>query len=228
MKGQTLTSYAKGQLMINLSNNSPRNLLKTRTGYPDGSLCLSQPPQRGGGCLVPYRQVRRHRASAWTQVLPAGALAIGDSDEAGGVCGGCGGLSYYRSKHKSCSQVSNGKTPDYTNRFKMISAWKFCEEDVHQFIQDQPRRERSSRSGPKKQPHSSDGRALPCFATGSRLPRMQLGSMLARFKLPGPALHRSPAQSRPPFGRSQQAQHEAQVRTFPHRSEWESHLPATP
>jgi len=89
MKGQTLTSYAKGQLMINLSNNSPRNLLKTRTGYPDGSLCLSQPPQRGGGCLVPYRQVRRRRASAWTQVLPAGALAIGDLDEAAGVCGGC-------------------------------------------------------------------------------------------------------------------------------------------
>src|ERR1700674_1425091 len=27
--------------------------------------------------LVPYRQVRRRRASAWTQVLPAGALAIG-------------------------------------------------------------------------------------------------------------------------------------------------------
>ena len=27
---------------------------------------------------------------------------------------------------------------------------------------------------------------------GLRLPRMQLGSMLARFKLPGPALHRSP------------------------------------
>src|SRR6202521_3116719 len=27
--------------------------------------------------LVPYRQVRRRRAAAWTQVLPAGALAIG-------------------------------------------------------------------------------------------------------------------------------------------------------
>jgi len=42
--------------------------------------------------------------------------------------------------------------------------WKFREEDVHQFIQDQRRRKRSSELGPKKLPDGSDGTALPCLS----------------------------------------------------------------
>jgi hypothetical protein len=45
--------------------------LPSEKSVSDGHLCSWRK------ILVPYRQVRRRRASAWTQVLPAGALAIG-------------------------------------------------------------------------------------------------------------------------------------------------------
>src|SRR5260370_13134893 len=61
-----------------MSPLSPRQPIENTDRVSDRSLWISQPPQRGGGCLVPSRQVRRRRAYAWTQVLPAGALAIGE------------------------------------------------------------------------------------------------------------------------------------------------------
>ena len=60
-----------------ISPLTPTQPIENTDRVSDGSLWLSQPPQRGGGCLVPYRQVRRRRVAAWTRLCPAGALAIG-------------------------------------------------------------------------------------------------------------------------------------------------------
>jgi hypothetical protein len=62
--------------MRNISPLTPTQPIENTDRVSDGSLWLSKPPQRGGGCLVPYR-LRRRGTGGWTQVLPAGALAIG-------------------------------------------------------------------------------------------------------------------------------------------------------
>src|SRR5260370_14680977 len=58
-----------------LSTNSPRNLLKTRTGYPMGVCGSHNHPKRGGRGLGPYRKCAGAVQPRKPRVCPAGAFA---------------------------------------------------------------------------------------------------------------------------------------------------------
>src|SRR5260370_35116508 len=76
-KGCRSFSIASLDNLRKTSPLTPTQPIENMDQVSDGSLWLSQPPKRGGRCLVPYRPVRWRRASAWTRALHAGALATG-------------------------------------------------------------------------------------------------------------------------------------------------------